>query len=677
MYTVIILNKHSAQIINNFRFLFKPFVDEGVIGFCNWNESGTDVKSSVPDLYSLIKGKKEWRAVILNLDSMYGYKDSPMPSANNPFDYSCIDSETAPHESPIPLIRITHIIGGYNVAPIREFEKGFEFFDEETGKKKRVKECDLSDEELEAMSMNCEDIRPVFIEKETPPEIVDLHNALANKYLFSDARPVEIDLVSMRQGISADEKTVIINSWKNHLEMSSSDFWDKNHYPNTCRFLVYDIFNPDNSLFQRQLIEFWLSVLALSVNKIPASALQAYRIYKIHIDINSDVLASVLNSHLNRMYSAYAFVKEQMQLRPEYSFDENEEILESQHIPVTIESSAIKDLYVNSNKIGLSRDCPEDEYHFWTSQVREKKDGLKALLKAPRRSIDKAASHLKKTSESFRGERYQLDSFQISDLNEQIDELEYNIISLEAESIIDRNKVSAMLEEADKNVKKEISVRMKKDVVLISGFVALFIAACGYIPYIISIAKTDSDAIWGSVLLVLCVMAATAVGGMISLAIQRSRITALIKKFNYVIHSVHESINNYAKHFEKYFSDICTYMKAQSILDGIQIRKQNEFSSAGILISHKSALSAAIERDSDWLLSYGLTRVDEIVANVTSYFNTNIIPRQNKLYYFEINHDEQDLPLNSTGDTLTSPYKFIKQLWIEREDIYDEEGTVQ
>ena len=70
MHTVIILNKHTSDLLKDFRFLFKPFVDEGTISFCDWNESGTDVQTSVPDLYKLIKGKTNWRAVVLMTDSM-------------------------------------------------------------------------------------------------------------------------------------------------------------------------------------------------------------------------------------------------------------------------------------------------------------------------------------------------------------------------------------------------------------------------------------------------------------------------------------------------------------------------------------------------------------------------------------------------------------------------------
>ena len=57
MHTVIILSKHSSNLLKDYRFLFKPFVDNETISFCDWNESGTDLTASVPDLYKLIRGK--------------------------------------------------------------------------------------------------------------------------------------------------------------------------------------------------------------------------------------------------------------------------------------------------------------------------------------------------------------------------------------------------------------------------------------------------------------------------------------------------------------------------------------------------------------------------------------------------------------------------------------------
>ena len=41
MHTVIILSKHSSNLLREYRYLFQPFVDNGAISFCDWNESGT------------------------------------------------------------------------------------------------------------------------------------------------------------------------------------------------------------------------------------------------------------------------------------------------------------------------------------------------------------------------------------------------------------------------------------------------------------------------------------------------------------------------------------------------------------------------------------------------------------------------------------------------------------
>jgi len=171
MYTVIILNKRSSDLMKDYKFLFKPFVDEGLIGFCDWNESGTDVKSSVPDLYNMIRGKKDWRAMVINTDSAWNYRDTPVPSRNNPFDFSASDKIETPHESPIPMVRLTHIIGGYTAVSKKEFEKGFEYFDEEEGTLVRVREADLTDEQLQQLSEDKESLNPIYIEKAVPEEV--------------------------------------------------------------------------------------------------------------------------------------------------------------------------------------------------------------------------------------------------------------------------------------------------------------------------------------------------------------------------------------------------------------------------------------------------------------------------------------------------------------------------
>lgn len=674
MFTVIIISKRASDLLREYRFLYKPFLDEGLIAFCDWNESGTDVTSSVPDLYNIVKGQKQWRALILNTDSVYDYRGVAHPGKQNPFDYSEADPETLPHESIIPIIRLTHIIGGYSTTPVKNFEKGFEFVDEETGERRRVKEADLTEEEIHALSLQYGDaVTDIYMEKEEPAELYERQQALSEKYAFSDIRPSEILLVATRKKTEGSEKTRIIESWKNRLEMSSSSFWERNKYPNNCRFLFYDITNADNSMYTRELTEFWLSVLTLAINKIPASSLQAYRLYRIGVDVSRDRLETGLNLHLNKLDSAYGFIKEQLKMKPEYSFDEDEELVHRQVVPVAIEKSESRELFVDIRKIGLSSDCPMDETAFWNEQIRQKKTNLGKYLKTPRRAIDKSANLLKVKSEGFLGENYELDRFQVSDLTDILEKLESQIISFDTDNVVDQKRIEENIVRIDKNVRKELSFRMKKKQVILSGVLALFLCLCGFMPYIIMATKRSAANLPAALLLTLMVLVVSAAGGILALLLQRHHMITVMKPINGLMRSISANVNNCAAQFEDFFSNICTYMKARSVLDGARIHSENTVSTYSLLSAHKRALRSAMEREQEWLSAYGIKRMEEMIPNVTMFFKTEVLPMENSLYYFTMNNEDNDIPLNSAGDFVTSPYSFVEKLMVEREDIFEEE----
>ena len=672
MYTVIILNKRSSDLMKDYKFLFKPFVDEGLIGFCDWNESGTDVKSSVPDLYNMIRGKKDWRAMVINTDSAWNYRDTPVPSRNNPFDFSASDKIETPHESPIPMVRLTHIIGGYTAVSKKEFEKGFEYFDEEEGTLVRVREADLTDEQLQQLSEDKESLNPIYMEKAVPEEVQQAENELKKKYSFSDVRPTEIQLISTTHKAEDNETRRIAESWKNRLEMTSSSFWERNKYPNNTRFLFYELTNSDNSLYIKELTEFWLSVLTLAINKVQASSLQAYRLYKIGVEVSGDQLEEMLNTHLNKLVSVHAFVKEQLSLRPGYTFDEDEELLPRQTIPVSIDCREGSELYIDCGEVGLARDCPTDEMSYWNAQLKRKRVNIDKFLKAPRRSIDKSAGFLKAKSESFCDDDYLLDRFQAADLQEEMTELRDEIISSRAIGYVNRKELEENISDISKDVKKEIAVRMRKKSAIIAGIIALLLGCMGYFPYIISSTKTGVKYLGSALLLTLCVVIVMAVGGLIALLIQRKTLVNLMKQYNVLMRSVINEVHAGAESFQKFFSDICTYMKGQSILDGISKHKESRSSNTINLSNHKKATLSAMDRDASWLAAYGLSREDEIVPNVTMFFDPNVLPRYNNLYYFPPCNNEVDIPINSTGDIVAAPYKFVQKLWVEREDVFDE-----
>ena len=154
MFTVIFVNHRAEQQRKNYQFLFQPFIEANEMCFCPWFTEGENVEDAVPDLYRILKGKKEWRAIVLHMDSIDETKKQKAEtedgddddvevcaysaSERNPFDYSHIDRVQEPHSSEIPLIRLTHMLAGYEYSTIREYEEVYEYFNDELDEKRMI-----------------------------------------------------------------------------------------------------------------------------------------------------------------------------------------------------------------------------------------------------------------------------------------------------------------------------------------------------------------------------------------------------------------------------------------------------------------------------------------------------------------------------------------------------------
>ncbi len=153
MFTVIFVNQRAEQQRKNYQFLFQPFIDADEMCFCPWLPDGESIESAVPGLDRILKGKKEWRAIVLHMDSVDEPKEQSSEtdemdeeeenckftaSERNPFDYTHIDNNPMPHNSDIPLIRLTHMLAGYEYSTIREYEEVYEYFNDELDEKRVI-----------------------------------------------------------------------------------------------------------------------------------------------------------------------------------------------------------------------------------------------------------------------------------------------------------------------------------------------------------------------------------------------------------------------------------------------------------------------------------------------------------------------------------------------------------
>lgn len=673
MHTVIILSKYSSELLKDYRFLFRPFIKKGLISFCDWNESGTDVTTSVPDLYKLIKGCLQWRAVIVDAKADFSPKNGPVPDEKNPFDYPAeVPGAAGPQPSRVPIIRLTHMLCGYPASPVKSFETGYEYTDENTGRKKRVRSSELSEEEFYRISEKYKDeLRQIYMPEKVSEEEEQERKKLEEQYSFLDVRPQEVYLVATRR--HSEGESHVYSSWKAPFELESSDFCRRNNYPGSCRFLCSEMANPENSGYVRDILEFWLAILTLATNPIPASSLQAYKLYRLRVNISGEKLSEVLNTHLNKMEAAYAFVQERLKMKPEYSFEEDRNVVEKQHIPVIFEEISGRDLLIDTGHIGLSRDCPEDELAYWNSQIRQKKESVDKFLKAPRRAVDKAAQHLKNRSESFFDDEYELDRFQLADLEEELSALELRVLTSDTHSMIDEQKIRGKFEKIDLQVRKDIDGRIRRDVAIGSGLLFLALYLIGFIPYIINAIRLGGSTFLTSFILAASAVILAASGGLIALFRMRKIMIRSMERFNSLMREIVRDVNGAARKFEQYFSALCTFMKAQSVYVGATKKSDKASVRMARLRTHKRALSTSIERDEEIASVFGIRRKADFEKNVTRFFDEDKLPQDNALYYYDVDSESIKVPLNTTGDLVNAPYRFIAGLMIERLEIYEED----
>ena len=163
-----------------------------------------------------------------------------------------------------------------------------------------------------------------------------------------------------------------------------------------------------------------------------------------------------------------------------------------------------------------------------------------------------------------------------------------------------------------------------------------------------------------------------AIGGIVALVLLRKQIVASMERFNDLMRSVVNSVNTSAHKYEEYFSTLCTYMKAQSIYAGVTKRKDAVSARVQKLRTHKQALRTTIARDEELAAAFGIRRAAAFEKNVTRFFDEDKVPKDNRLYYYEIDGGKTEIPLNTAGDMIWAPYKFITGLKIEREDLYED-----
>lgn len=250
---------------------------------CKWIEAGTTIDTALPEIGNLTDDKKEWRAVIVRYidDNCMAAFESDV---RNPYDFLINrDAEDSVEESPIPLVRLTQMLGG--VPPL-----------EIKFKAEILREAHKAPRTIYVPIENTQRERA--------------HKELTAKYAFDGKLPSSILIISVRSKSYQAES--LGRSWLAHKESESSEFWKRNHFPSICRFMVYDIEKQGPIQKEADDFGFWYSVMLMAINEWDSSTIQAYRLYTLGVFMNSDAMSESFHMCLKSRKSVASWRAQEM-----------------------------------------------------------------------------------------------------------------------------------------------------------------------------------------------------------------------------------------------------------------------------------------------------------------------------------------------------------------------------
>ena len=645
MYSVIIQNRKTMDSFSTHYPLFLEALDKGDIGLCRWNEAGSTIDTAVPELAELTNDKKEWRAIIVHTDSESFMSEFPA-SGRNPYDFIVNESDDKLiKESPVPLIRLTHILGGVP-APTKRFN-------EKT------------------------------IDDKIPPQVVyipidntdeqHVYERLTEKYRYDGKKPSEIMLITLRAKCE-DSKHQSKRVWQKIYEDSSSDFWERNHYPSICRFLVFDTTQQGPVERNAEMFRFWTSVMALSLNDVEPDFLQAYRLYRVCACIDPDALRDTFQQTVARLAGAQATIEENIRKETQRRLNEASVLPDyAVEIPVTFDFSMNPIKKAKEKRFGLAAKNVDSELRAWEGLRESSEQEVKAAFHITDRRLEQSAERLHTVSEYRDTSIRRLDKYEVLDFGQQLEETYGGVMEilgeLPREPLYKESDIAAAAAKVSDSILSRMTIAQTFSCVgIAAGLLCLSL-----IPAALKLKTQPNGSIWMLVGTIIVGLGLLSAGATALLYLKRRRLTGEIAKYTSKLRRILAALTVSAQDFSQYLSGIASHIRGSTYLKQFHMKNFDEEQILESRKTHMRATQALIGKLMTWSVAFHIPvnfAEDAIEDNVL--IDPLCPPGKNPLYTFEYGTN-YERPLNASGDQVISPFAFVTQLKIDREELYNDE----
>jgi len=676
--------------------VFRPFEEEGQLVFCTWHQDdlARTLDQAVPELGESIKGKDEWRAVVLGT----GFEPSAhidYLTRDNPFDFA-MQAHTAEGatpgspfqftESPFPLVRLTHMLQGFPRLSPKSYAADPCFLDSDGNRvylsdylaqATTDDEFRMAEERFQEAAATGYDPQTQFQAQWPTPDQRRQHEELLRFYEPQQTRPTEMVALAPRIRRVDDESGDVGRAWAPEDAHRPSQFVARNNYPALCRFAVYDLEPQGHSRSDLEELCFALGALTVAVNDVPAGGLQADRLYRMDVAIDKEAAAEFWNEHLGLLVDIRQYADKG--LTPTVPRLRSAQQAPAEHAKVLVDLDELKgeSLRVKETGYSLAADWPASESSEWQDSTDALHRKAARFSREPPRALLQAVATTRSKMSQRLEDSEPLTPIEILELEESLTERSNGLVRRPEQVRNGPETLESIIAHHDCGIRDNMSERLDVRTISIIGAVVLGAWIAALLPYL-AMATFEGGVNFGESLLVATALLGVLVlVGYLCLEVYRRTLVRMIKEFNTALRlHVAETIRS-AQEDAQYLSELVAFTLGKRRLAVEQERDAQRRGNQQRLRKLRQTVEDRIEMEKSLVKS--VDRAVRITPNghALSVLDGSGLSRVERVMQWP--HGLTTCEFNHSGDVIRAPYPFIERLTVEALALFEppevQEGT--
>lgn len=506
-----------------------------------------------------------------------------------------------------------------------------------------------------------------------------LFEKLKEDYCISIPIPDEVLCVGLRTCDTQLHDTR--NIWREKNEADYAEFVRYNLYNENIRFLLYDMEGEESNNIAAEVLKFQVLLQIVAMHGNSAFSITKNKVYIVDMEYDKRELNRTIAKLIARQKVTAAQINEEIYLlkskkEPELDNRTARMIFESDvRIPVETGKEFIPGNMKADCKIGLSRDCPEDELLKWEDRYYEIKKLFKRFLREPRRAVKKACTVDFKEKNLVSDMRaIGLNENQKEDIAIKLEEEEHSMVNTVTSPIYDTSRFTEEMENASKEIKRGIAQRMTRKKTMTCGLIAMLAYFIGFLPLIFSNINTMKSFLF-SFLVAGVVVAIFAVCGFVHLFNLRREQADRIRHFNKVMDGICSEIKASLATFSEYLSHACMVMRERSVLRLAETKETEDVTKIRRLRYNRAKLEKEIDKNYQLLKTFSDEQVESLLTedekkNIVPYNYDYAVQGKYEYAFFE-NYTFKEIDYMQKGFKVEVPMPCVEEIILKREELYD------